>query len=63
MSSKELKQGTWYHIDRPPHIKGRFQYAGEVDFLQGVKKYLFQCFAIDLHLTEDELITCVGLEK
>jgi hypothetical protein len=60
MSSDELKENTFYSINTQ-YTKGRFQYAGEVDF-QGVKKYLFQCFAIDMYLTEDELV-CVGVDK
>ena len=46
MSSNELKENTFYSV-KTQYIKGRFQYAGQVDF-QGVKKYLFQCFATDL---------------
>tara|TARA_R110002020_G_C15765117_1_gene727523 strand:+ start:5 stop:190 length:186 start_codon:yes stop_codon:yes gene_type:complete len=61
MSSNELKENTFYSV-KTQYIKGRFQYAGQVDF-QGVKKYLFQCFATDLYLTEDELATYVGVDK
>ena len=61
MSSDELKENIWYSIETS-YIKGRFQYAGQVDF-QSVKKYLFQCFATDLYLTEDELVACVGVDK
>ena len=61
MSSDELKENIFYSIETH-YIKGRFQYAGQVDF-QSVKKYLFQCFATDIYLTEDELVTCVGVDK
>jgi len=36
MSSDELKENTFYSINTQ-YTKGRFQYAGEVDF-QGVKR-------------------------
>jgi len=61
VNQNELKQSTFYSVNTN-YVKGRFEYAGEVDF-QGVKKYLFQCFATDLYLTEDELVTYVGVDE
>jgi hypothetical protein len=60
MSCNELKEGTFYLVSTPS-VKGRFQYAGLV---RGrFRKHLFQHFAIDLYLTEDEIMWYVEKDK
>ena len=57
MRPDELKESTSYSIEYL-RIKGRFEYAGTVDFEDGVR-YLFQCFIIDLYFTEEQLAAYV----
>ncbi len=56
MISDELKEKTFYLVDNP-FIKGKFQYIGRASW--DGKKYLFQHFAIDMYLTEDDIMLYV----
>ena len=60
MSSDELKEKTFYLV-QTPFIKGKFQYIGEVNL--GNRKYLFQHLAIDMYLTEDEIMWYVNEDR
>ena len=61
MSSDELKEKTFYHVETP-FIKGRFEYLGTVDH-NGNRKYLFQHFGVDVYLSEDEIMWYVNGDK
>ena len=56
MISDELKEKKFYLVDSP-FIKGKFQYICRADWDD--KKYLFQHFAIDMYLTEDDIMLYV----
>ena len=60
MSSDELKEKTFYLVNTP-FIKGRFQYIGPTHM--GNRRHLFQHLAIDMYLTEDEIMWYVNKDR
>ena len=60
MSSEELKEKTFYLV-QTPFIKGRFQYIGPIHL--GNRKHLFKHLAIDMYLTDDEIMWYVNEDR